>query len=157
MTRTLLVRLIASAYIAKGLWDLGNFLSPFFSSPTSIPVEVFSLVGGIWEIYAGIYLFRIDETGRKLTVALSSIGMAVFAVVIFWALFFWADGYALTLNFLDEIIFKTEDRFVSAGIGFLFFAFPLFTILFLSQDKTRVLFAHEVVSNGDSKTPVESP
>ena len=143
MTRTLLVRLIASACMAKGLWDLGDGLLPFFSLPAPITVKVLPLVGGIWEIYAGIYLFRLSETGRKLTVALSSIVMAISALVIFWTLFFWTDGYALTLYFLDEIMFKTEDRFVSAGIDFVFFAIPSLITLFLSQDKTKQLFARE--------------
>jgi hypothetical protein len=156
MTRKLLVRIIAIFCVAKGLWDLGDFLYPIFFLPPPFPLKIAPLIGGTLEIYAGINLFRLSETGRKVLLTLSYIFTMVITLVILWTLFFWKDGYASAMYYFDEKIFTSESRFVSAGIDFVFLIAPLFMIFFLSQEKTKMLFAREAIVNADSKTSVES-
>jgi hypothetical protein len=152
----MLVRLIASFCLAKGLWDLGDFLSPFFSFPAPITIKVFPLVVGVWEVYAGFHLFKLKEAGRKLTVTLSLFSMGILAIFIFWTLFFWEAGNVSAVYYRDTLIFQSENRFIFAGMQFVFVGILLLVNLFLSQAETKKLFAGEGVDNVASQTFVES-
>ena len=156
MTRKLLVKIIAILCIAKGLWDLGRCLYSIFFLPPPFSIEITSLVGGILELSAGINLFSLHEPGRKLLLALSYVFVAIMTLVILWTLFFWKDGYVSAIYYFDEKIFTSENRFISAGIDFISLTIPLFMIFFLSQEKTKTLFADNAISNADSNIFGES-
>lgn len=155
MTRKMMVKLIAYLIIAKGIWDIGTFIYPLFFLPAPVPIRVFPFVGGVLEIFAGMNLFGLSEAGRKFSLFLSYVSAIPSTFFIFLLFFSWKDGYASTLNFFGEAIFKSENRFLSAGISAVFLVIPISIIIFLSQKKTKELFVKDVISSIDSNTPSE--
>jgi len=157
MRRILPVKIIASLIIAQGLWDIGEVIYALFFSYPHITIKVFPFIGGILEFFAGISLFKLEEAGRKMILILSSISVIVGVLFISWMLFFWKDGSSgSAIYFLDDPIFETESRLLSAGIHFAFLVIPLFIIMFLSQKGTKMLFIHEETNNLDADTTIES-
>ncbi len=156
MTRIVIIKIIAIICLAQGLWDVGEFLYPFFFLSAPIPIKVDSLIRCILEIYAGINLFKLRETGRKLLFSLSFIGAVIVAIFTFWIAVFWRDGFGSALYFFSDVIFKTENRFVSAGISLVFFIILFLIAVFLSQEKTRVLFDNDKRNDTDTTALRES-
>ena len=152
MTRKLFVKLIACLSITKGIWDIGTFLYPFFLFPSPIAIKVFPFVGGTLEIFAGISLFELSEAGRKFFLFLLYVSAAISAFLSFWTFFFWKDGSASSVYFFDEVIFQSENRFLSTGITVMFFVIPSLIIFFLSHRKTKELFTEEMIDTADPKT-----
>jgi hypothetical protein len=152
MTRKMMVKLIACLTIAKGIWDIGTFIYPFFFLPEPVPIKVYSFLGGVLEIFAGMSLFDLSEAGRKffLFVAyISTIPSAFFSTLILSS---WKDSYASSINFWGKFSFESENRFLTAGILAVFFLIPVLVIIFLSQQKTKELFSKEMISMIDSTT-----
>lgn len=153
--RKMLIKIIAALCIAKGLWDVCEFVYPIFFLPPPFPIKITPLVGGVLESYAGFYLFGLHERGRKLTLILSYLFAIMMALITLWTLFFWKDGYASTIYYFDREVFTFKGRFVSAGIDLIFLAVPVLIIFLLSQKKTKLLFAARTITDIDSKQPVE--
>lgn len=151
MTRKMIVKLIACLIVSKGIWDIGTFIYPFFFLPAPVPIKVFPFVGGVLEIFAGTSLFELSEAGRKFSLFVSYV--TTIPSALFWSLMFfsWKDGYASTINFFGEAIFKSENRFLSAGIAAVFLVIPISIIFFLSQKKTKELFTKDTISSIELK------
>jgi hypothetical protein len=155
MTRKLLIKILAALCMAKSLWDVGEFLYPIFFLPPPFPIKITPLVGGILGVYAGFNLFRLQERGRKLVLILSYVFAAMITLITLWTLFFWKDGYASAIYYFDREIIAFTSRFVAAGVDLIFLAIPVLIIFFLSQKKTKLLFAPQTMENIDSKVSVE--
>ena len=157
MTRRTLIKLIACASIFKGVWDLGTFVYPFLFLPSPVAIKVSSFVGGVLAVFAGVSLFELSEAGRKFFIFLSSVTAAISASVGLWLFATWKDGSSgSTILFFEEVIFKSESRFVSTGIIAIFAVIPTLIIIFLSQRKTKEIFTREIITKPDSKASTES-
>jgi len=154
MTRKLLVKIIASFYMAQGLWDIGTFFLPIFTSPRPVSLNLFAILTGALRIWAGIYLFQLSEFGRKYTIGLLSLRIAYNLFFIVWA--FLQSDFSFTANFFSKPIFESKNVYPFVLALFVWLLIALGVIIFLSQKKTKAIFVFETINSESGKPISES-
>jgi hypothetical protein len=104
---------------------------------------------GVLGLRAGIYLFKLNELGRKFAIALLSLRIAYNAFFIVRAFFQRDFSFAITYFDTPFFVSKSVYAFVFSLIIWVLIAFG--TILFLIQRETKMIFVSETVSEENSK------
>jgi hypothetical protein len=139
MTRKILVSVIALIYMILGFMTFCN--SWGISSSGALILRWLALVGGALATYAGFAMFRLNEFGRKLVVLLLSIRVVINILLILRVL---QNGPGLGIDDrFGEIVYRIDSPFVFQGFLLLWSLIAVLMIIFLSQNKTRAIFAPE--------------
>jgi hypothetical protein len=100
-----------------------------------------STVGGAIATYAGFAMFRLNEFGRKLVVLLLSIRVVMNILLILRVI---QNGPGLGIqDRFGEIVYRIDSPFAFQGFLLLWIFIAVLMIIFLSQNKTRAIFAPE--------------
>ena len=154
MTRKFFIKIIASLYMAQGLWVVGTFFLPIFTSQKPHSLNPVVILAGALGIWASIYLFQLSEFGRKYVIFLLSLRIAYNGFFIVWALF--QNDFSFALNFFSKPIFEFKSVYPFVLTLFIWLIIALGTIIFLSQKQTKVIFMSERTNTASSKPPSES-
>ena len=154
MTRKLIIKVVACLYIAQGLWDIGGFFLPIFLGTRPLTLNLFAILIGAVSLWSGIYLFRLDEFGRKFAIGLLSLRISYNALFIIWALF--QSDFSFVVIYFGKPLFVSESPYtfaVSLGVWILI---AVAIILFLLQRETKMIFLPENVNEESSEAFVKT-
>jgi hypothetical protein len=154
MIRKLLVRIIACFYLAQGLWAIGTFFSPIFMSPRGATLELSTILGGALGLWAAIYLFKLDEFGRKFAIILLSLRVAGNLAFVVWSLF--QEDLTFALTYFGTMFFKAESVYPLVIYLMAWAGMALAALLFLMQKETKVIFVSETTNEERSKPSTKS-
>jgi hypothetical protein len=154
MTRKLLVKIIATFYLAQGLWDIGAFFLPMVTSPSLLSLNLFTVVVGALELWAGIYLLQLSEFGRKYTIVLLALRMAYNFFFIVWA--FLQSDFSFTINYFNRQIFESKSIYPFVFTLLAWSLIALFAIIFLGQKQTKAIFISRSTSAENDRPISES-
>ncbi len=148
MTRKLLVRVLAVIYLALGIWELAAAFAPLFIHSASHDLSLVKVLVGGLELWAGIYLLRFSEFGRRYTIVLAALGIALNLLSACWAVYVLQQKAAgLAVKILGRQYLGADAFYILVFIMvFLILAWSLAllgVILFLSQQETKALFREE--------------
>ena len=154
MTRKKLTTALSIIYIINGLWGIGVFLYPLASTPKSIELDLAPLMSGVLALYVGFYLFKFDEFGRKLVIFLLYLRVAINSAFMVWAFSRQKEVVESGLYFLEEQIYRLDNRYAFQIFLFVWIMIALLVIVFLSQSETKKIFLSE--KSSQSNEMVES-
>ena len=149
MTRKRMITVLSVIYIINGLWGIGVFLYPLSLSPRFIELDLAPLVGGVLALYVGFYLFKFDEFGRKLAIFLLYVRVAINSAFMVWAFSRQKEVVESGLYFLEEQIYRLDNRYAFQIFLFVWIMIALLLIVFLSQSETKKIFLPEKSSHSN--------
>ena len=154
MTRKSLVWIIASLYIAQGLWVLGSSFFPILTSPKPFTIDLFPILAGALGLWAGIYLFKLDEFGRKFVIVFLFCRIAYNLFFVVWAPS--QEDLRLALTLFDRSLFASTSNSIFVFTLLVWILFAICAIVFLTQEKTKALFVSAAVGGENSPSLYES-
>ncbi len=154
MTRKLLVRIIASFYIAQGLWDIGTFVLPIFTSPKYLTLNLFTILAGALGLWAGIYLFKLDEHGRKFTIGLLFLRIMYNLFHMIWV--FFQKDLSFAVTYFGKPLFEPKGVYPFVIFLAVWVGIALGAIWFLMQRETKAIFVSATASEEGSKPIAKS-
>jgi len=104
MRRKIEVQAIAIIFISLGIWYLWLFFSPFFGVSDDKNINPVYLIYTSFLLTAGVNLFRLNQSGRDLTLALLSIRAITNVFTLAWLLFQKSEYQSILVTMLMWVI-----------------------------------------------------